>query len=42
MELESSTFIRISNWKDDKICLVYSKKFQNWKICHSNDDEVRK
>ena len=41
MELESSAFIRIFDWEDDKICLLYSEKFQSWTICHLNDDEVK-
>ena len=40
MEQESSTYIRIFNWKDDKICLLYPEQFQSWKVCHMNDDEV--
>ena len=40
MEQESSTFVRIFNWKNDKILLSYLDKFESWEICHLGDDEV--
>ena len=41
MEQESSTFIRIFNWKKDRILLSYSDNFKSWEIYHLGDDEVR-
>ena len=42
MELESSSFVRIFNWKNNKILLSYSDNFESWKIYHLGDDEVCK
>lgn len=41
MEQESSTYIRIYNWEDDKICLKYCKEFGNWEMFHLGDDEIK-
>ena len=40
MEQESSTFVRIFNWEEDKFLLIYPQKVENWEICHSGYDEV--
>ena len=42
MEQESYSFVRIFNWKTDKILLSYSDNFKSWKIYHLGDDEVCK
>ena len=42
MEQESSSFIRIFNWKKDKIHLSYEDNFESWEMYHSGDNEVIK
>ena len=42
MEQESSSFVRIFNWKKDKILLSYTKNYKSWKVYHLGDDEVIK
>jgi len=41
MEQESSHYICISNWTEDKFILQYPDKFESWEICHSGDNDVR-
>ena len=42
MEQETVSFIRIFNWKKDKICLSYEDNFESWEICHEGNNEVIK